>query len=122
MAYSIESRVPFLDHRLVEVLFSMPDDLKINKGWAKFVLREAMEGILPKEIQCRTDKKGFVTHCEVLWLRGGLSYLLKLDYSLLSFLDKRKTEELMADFKKRNNKFAKLVWRISCLNQWLKLK
>jgi asparagine synthase (glutamine-hydrolysing) len=120
MAHSIESRVPFLDHRLVELLFSMPDDFKINKGWTKFVLREAMEGILPKEIQWRTDKKGFVTPGEVLWLRGCLSHLLELDYSSLSFLDQRKTQALIADFKKGNNKYAKLVWRVACLNYWLK--
>ena len=119
MAHSIESRVPFLDHRLVELLFSFPDQLKINKGWTKYALRKAMDGVLPKEIQWRTDKKGFVTPGEVLWLRGHLSYLLDLDYSLLSFLDKRKTEALIADFKKGNNKFAKLVWRVACLNYWL---
>ena len=119
MAHSIESRVPFLDHRLVELLFSFPDQLKMNKGWTKYALRKAMDGVLPKEIQWRKDKKGFVTPGEVLWLRGHLSYLLELDYSLLSFLDKRKTEALIADFKKGNNKFAKLVWRVACLNYWL---
>jgi asparagine synthase (glutamine-hydrolysing) len=105
---------------LVELLFSFPDQLKINKGWTKYALRKSMEGVLPKEIQWRTDKKGFVTPGEVLWLRGSLAYLLELDYSLLSFLDKRKTKELMADFKKGNNKYAKLVWRVACLNYWLK--
>jgi len=78
MAHSIESRVPFLDHRLVELLFQFPDDLKINNGWTKFVLRQAMEGVLPKEIQWRTDKKGFVTPGEILWLRGSLAHLLEI--------------------------------------------
>ena len=120
MAHSIESRVPFLDHRLVELLFQFPDDLKINNGWTKFALRQSMEGILPKEIQWRTDKKGFVTPGEILWLRGSLAHLLEIDYTQLSFLDKTKTKNIIEDFKKGNNKFATLVWRIATLNHWLK--
>jgi asparagine synthase (glutamine-hydrolysing) len=120
MAHSIESRVPFLDHRLVELLFQFPDDLKINNGWTKFVLRQAMEGVLPKEIQWRTDKKGFVTPGEILWLRGSLAHLLEIDYTQLSFLDKTKTKNIIKDFNKGNNKFATLVWRIATLNHWLK--
>jgi len=120
MAHSIESRVPFLDHRLVELLFQFPDNLKINNGWTKFVLRQSMEGVLPKEIQWRTDKKGFVTPGEILWLRGSLAHLLEIDYTQLSFLDKTKTKNIIEDFKKGNNKFATLVWRIATLNHWLK--
>jgi len=120
MAHSIESRVPFLDHRIVEMLFSMPPEMKINNAWTKYVLRKSMENILPKQIQWRTDKKGFVTPGEVLWLRGCLSHLLEIDYNLLHFLDKQKTISVIEDFKKGNNKFAKLVWRVACLNYWLK--
>jgi asparagine synthase (glutamine-hydrolysing) len=122
MAKSVETRVPFLDHRLVEMMFNNQSDDKIKNGFTKRVLRDSMQGIIPEKIQWRKDKKGFVTPGEVLWLRGHLSYLLELDYSLLSFLDKRKTEGLISDFKKGNNKFAKLVWRVACLNYWLKIK
>ena len=119
MAKSVETRVPFLDHRLVEMMFNNQSDDKIKNGFTKRVLRDSMQGIIPEKIQWRKDKKGFVTPGEVLWLRGHLSYLLELDYSLLSFLDKRKTEALITDFKKGNNKFAKLLWRVACLNYWL---
>ncbi|NBR15119.1 MAG: asparagine synthase (glutamine-hydrolyzing) [Crocinitomicaceae bacterium] len=120
MAHSIESRVPFLDHRLVELLFQFPDNLKINNGWTKFALRQSMEGVLPKEIQWRTDKKGFVTPGEILWLRGSLAHLLEIDYTQLSFLDKTKTKKIIDEFKAGNNKFATLVWRIATLNHWMK--
>ncbi len=119
MAHSIESRVPFLDHRLVELLFQFPTDLKINDGWTKYVLRKSMQDVLPEEIQWRTDKKGFVTPGEILWLRGCLSHLLEIDYNTLHFLDVQKTKSVIEDFKKGNNKFAKLVWRVACLNHWL---
>ncbi|MEY4572265.1 MAG: asparagine synthase [Bacteroidota bacterium] len=120
MAHSIESRVPFLDHRLVELMFQLPAEFKIKNGWTKYILRESMNDILPSEIQWRRDKKGFVTPGEISWLRGSLSHLLEIDYQLLDFLDKQKTKNLIEDFKKGNNKYSKLVWRVACLNYWLK--
>jgi asparagine synthase (glutamine-hydrolysing) len=120
MAHSIESRVPFLDHRLVELLFQFPSELKINDGWTKFVLRKSMEDTLPEEIQWRTDKKGFVTPGEILWLRGSLAHLLEIDFDLFPFLDKAKTTKIIEEFMKGNNKNATLVWRIATLAHWLK--
>jgi asparagine synthase (glutamine-hydrolysing) len=120
MAKSVETRVPFLDHRLVEMMFNNQADDKIKNGYTKRVLRDAMQGIIPDKIQYRKDKKGFVTPGEVLWLRGCLSHLLEIDYNLLHFLDAQKTKNIIEDFKKGNNKFAKLVWRVATLNHWMK--
>lgn len=61
MAFSVESRVPFLDHRLVEFIFSLPSHLKIRNGYTKRVMREAMDGILPRTIRWRARKMGFAT-------------------------------------------------------------
>jgi len=59
MHFSIESRVPFLDHRLVEATLSSPSNQKIHKGETKHILREALSDILPEKISNRKDKKGF---------------------------------------------------------------
>ena len=61
MAFSIESRVPFLDHRLVELAFALPDQVKRSAGWSKYGLRRALDGLLPDSIVWRRDKKGFPT-------------------------------------------------------------
>ena len=61
MAFSIESRVPLLDHRLVELAFALPDDAKRHAGWSKYGLRRALEGLLPPSVVWRRDKKGFPT-------------------------------------------------------------
>ena len=53
--------MPFLDHRLVEFSIAMPDDVKINKGWTKYILRNAVKDKLPESVVWRKDKKGFVT-------------------------------------------------------------
>ncbi len=61
MAFSIESRVPFLDHRLVELAFALPDSAKLHAGWSKYALRRALSGVLPENVVWRRDKKGFPT-------------------------------------------------------------
>lgn len=69
MAHSIESRVPFLDYRLVEAVLGIPDEYKISNGVTKRVLREGMKNILPEKIRMRMDKIGFATPEEV-WMRN----------------------------------------------------
>jgi asparagine synthase (glutamine-hydrolysing) len=59
MCFSIESRVPFLDHRLVEKTLSTPAHQIIQKGMTKFILRDALKKILPESIRLRKDKVGF---------------------------------------------------------------
>jgi asparagine synthase (glutamine-hydrolysing) len=61
MAHSVESRVPFLDYRLVEYVFSLPADQKIRDGRTKAVLRHALKDVLPETVRLRRDKMGFVT-------------------------------------------------------------
>jgi len=68
MAHSVESRVPYLDYRLVEFVLGLPDSFKISDGVTKHVLREGMRGILPEKIRMRMDKLGFVTPEEV-WVK-----------------------------------------------------
>jgi asparagine synthase (glutamine-hydrolysing) len=59
MAFSVESRTPFLDHRLVELCFSLPFYDKISDGWTKSLLRRSLAGVVPAEILARRRKLGF---------------------------------------------------------------
>jgi len=59
MAHGREVRLPFLDHTLVEFVFSLPSSLKINNGYTKWLLRKAMEKKLPAAITWRKDKTGY---------------------------------------------------------------
>ena len=120
MAFSIESRVPFLDHRLLEFAFNIPTEYKIHDGWTKWILRESMKNRLPEKIRYRTDKKGFVTPGEVIWLRGKLKFLLEIDYKRLDFLNKSIIEKEILAFKNGNDKNANFIWRIASLNYWIK--
>lgn len=71
MAHSIETRLPFLDYRLVEFVFGLPAKFKIRRGVTKIILREAMEGVLPEGVRNRMDKMGFVVP-EADWFRNEL--------------------------------------------------
>jgi asparagine synthase (glutamine-hydrolysing) len=69
MRFGIESRSPFADDiNLIEYVFKMPGVYKIHNGWSKYLLRESMENIIPKQIKERTDKIGFATP-ETEWLK-----------------------------------------------------
>jgi asparagine synthase (glutamine-hydrolysing) len=75
MAASIESRVPFLDHKLVEFTVRLPERLKLRHGWTtKYVLRGAMKNVLPEEILER-KKMGFPVPVGK-WFRGEFRSLL----------------------------------------------
>jgi asparagine synthase (glutamine-hydrolysing) len=69
MAFSIEARVPYLDHRLVEYALSLPAHFKIRGTWTKWILREATADVLPRSIRFRRSKLGFATPMD-RWLRS----------------------------------------------------
>jgi len=69
MRHSIETRLPFLDYRMVEACLSMPPNYKIHNGWTKYILRLAVEGLLPKIVVWRSNKLGFEAPTET-WLRA----------------------------------------------------
>jgi asparagine synthase (glutamine-hydrolysing) len=72
MAHSVESRVPFLDHRLVELGLGLPARWKMSDGWNKRVLRDAMAGRIPESVRLRRQKFGFPTSSK-RWFAGPLA-------------------------------------------------
>ena len=70
MACGLEVRVPFLDHELAELCAAIPDSLKARRGVEKYILRRAVQGILPEEI-CRRRKRGLFAPAKGWW-RGRL--------------------------------------------------
>jgi asparagine synthase (glutamine-hydrolysing) len=68
MFHSTEIRLPFLDHRIIELLVPAPADQKLYRGWTKYPLRAAMQRNLPASIAWRRDKLGF-SNPEAKWMR-----------------------------------------------------
>lgn len=71
MAHSVESRHPFLDYELVEFAVRCPPSVKLRNGWSKWLLRNALAGMLPEKIRLRKTKLGFDTP-DAQWVRLGL--------------------------------------------------
>lgn len=125
MAFSIESRVPFLDHRMVDFSLALGDNLKINKGVRKFILREAFRELLPREIYDRHDKYGFPTPQE-LWTRENLDYFTRQIHESEQILGNS-----WIDFDAIRAKIAQLgtmtkdqifsVWRIIIFAKWVQI-
>lgn len=60
MAHTLEDRAPFLDHRLVQYAYSMPEKYKINNGTTKYLIKKIAGKFLPKDVVERKDKRGFL--------------------------------------------------------------
>ena len=87
MAHSLEARVPFLDYRLVELCFSLPPTLLIDRGVTKVALRRALADLMPPLVRDRIDKLGFVTP-EGRWMRQGLGKLAADVFASKAFADR----------------------------------
>ena len=90
MSHGIESRLPFLDHRLVEFCFSLPVHFFFDGLKRKRLLREAVKGIIPKTIYQRRDKMAFATP-QVQWMQEHrhlyLNFLSKLKPQLQDVIE-----------------------------------
>ena len=124
MAHSIEPRVPFLDHRLVELAYLVPDELKVKGKIGKYVLKKAAEGILPKEIIYR--RKQGLNSPIVEWLRDGrlADYARNtiLDAPVMQsdagFFNRSVVETLIEEHRSGSANRAKSIWALLVLSLW----
>jgi asparagine synthase (glutamine-hydrolysing) len=122
MAHSLEARVPLLDHRLVELAFSLPGDELIRGGETKSVLRRALADLLPPEVARRRDKLGFVTP-ESRFLRGALGDLAADVFASQSFRDRGFVDEKAARQRLDRHRRGRLragmeLWRALNVELW----
>jgi len=124
MAFSIESRLPFLDYRLVEFLFATPSDQKIRTGMTKYILREAMKGIIPEFIRNRLDKIGFSTPQDV-WFRSTLKDGIRDIFNSASFRQRpyfnwKAMNQIFEEHCLGNHDYSHEIWRSLNLELWLR--
>ena len=117
MAFSIECRVPFLDHRLVEFAFTLNDDDKIRDGRSKYILRRSMEGIVPTAILARRDKQPFVGQEMASWLNGPLRHLIErpMSFDGIDIVNEREARRVVRDFREGDRSKTWLVWKLAML-------
>ncbi|MCZ8316886.1 asparagine synthase (glutamine-hydrolyzing) [Phreatobacter sp.] len=122
MAHSIEARVPFLDHPLVEFSLALGDDHKVVGGDTKRVLRRAMHDVLPAAVRERRDKLGFATP-EEIWFRGPLRPLIHegIEETLVRYPDlfnPAGVRALRDDMLDGRRPFDFTLWRIANVGIW----
>jgi asparagine synthase (glutamine-hydrolysing) len=114
MRFGIETRLPFLDYRFVELALGLPARIKLNQGWSKWPLRSAMQDELPLSICWRKDKIGFAAP-DQLWLNrhSPVMYAKVAESALLCrYVDMRL-------LKKRFNRLdLGMRWRLYCVALW----
>ena len=124
MAHSVEARVPFLDYRLVEWLFSTPRDAKIDNGTTKIVLRNAMRGLLPEVVRTRQDKIGFSTP-EDMWFRNELRGFILETTNSQSFLsrpyfDHDQLQRALTEHLEGKKNISNTIWRWVNIELWMR--
>lgn len=123
MAHSIESRVPFLDHELVEFSLGLPDEYKLYRGVTKRVQRAAMDGILPASIRDRVDKIAFQMP-EETWMRhhGAAAFRDRLAQAVEASQGILNGHSLAAfqEMESGRSRYSSMIWRMISFGEWLR--
>jgi len=122
MNFSLESRVPFLDYRLVERTIASNTDNFINTGTTKSLLRRAMQDILPTKINNRQDKIGFSTPAST-WFRSKIfTELFKKelinDKFLETIVDMKSMKKIILSHQTNQNDHSSFLWKTLNLKFW----
>jgi asparagine synthase (glutamine-hydrolysing) len=125
MAFSLETRLPFLDYRIVEYVFSLPPEQKIKQGLTKVILRDAMGDILPEEVRNRRDKMGFVTP-EDVWFRTVLrdqiyDIISSKSFSERGYFNTGKLKEIFNNHCSGKINNGAVIWRCVNLELWFRV-
>ncbi len=121
MANSIESRVPFLDHTFVEFAASVPDHMKLRNGEGKYILKRAIEDLLPHDIIYR-KKMGFPTPLRS-WLQDARSEnlftVLRDPEGILGpYIDRKELESLLERQRSGQEDCTDRLWRLLNFQLW----
>lgn len=121
MACSIESRVPFLDHKFVEFAASVPPHLKLRGSQGKYILKKAVEDLLPSGIIYR-KKQGFPTPIQT-WLRQErakvlLDYLRDPEGLLAEYVEPAFVDDLLKKHVRGEIEATDRIWRLLNFQVW----
>lgn len=125
MAHSVESRLPFLDYRLVEFGFALQRQYKFSGAETKPILRRAMQGFVPDPILRRRDKIGFATPT-ARWLLKEMESTVRPLLTSRRCLDRgvfdpAKTRRMLKDFTREHTSRAQTIFRAVQTEVWLRL-
>lgn len=122
MAVSLEARVPILDHRVVEFAVGLPSRLKLRDRTGKWILRQAIEGVVPPSVLDK-PKQGFAVPLDH-WFRGPLLHRIEAlrdsSASLYEWVDPDAVRRMAAEHLDRRRDHQGTIWRLVVLDGWLR--
>lgn len=118
MAVSIESRVPLLDYRIIELISGMPPTMKFKGGKTKHIFKRAIKNVIPSQILNRKDKRGFPVPLSE-WYKGPLKDFIS-DILLSDKVKQRGiyNHKQISGLIEKEGKFDRQVWGLLCLELW----
>jgi asparagine synthase (glutamine-hydrolysing) len=123
MAFSLESRVPMLDYRLVELAWNLPYDMKVRNGQGKWLLRQVLNRYVPNNLTDR-NKMGFGVPIDQ-WLRGPLrnwgEELLQKNRLENNFLDMGAVQQRWNEHQRGWHNWSESLWMVLMWQSWLEL-
>jgi len=125
MAFGRETRLPFLDHDLVDFVATLPDEAVVAGGWQKLILRRSGEGLVPTKVLWRADKMGYAAPLDI-WMRGSLKEwahdrLFGGPITRLKAYERTRLERLWTEHQAGTAERSWALWRWISLNEWLTL-
>lgn len=122
MAWSIESRVPYLDYRLVEYAFSLPSSLKLRGNTTKYILKKALKDYLPNETIHR-KKQPFHMPLDEWFAKGLKDYFhgLLQDEVNYKFFSKKYIKKIFDRYESSKLYYGRQIWSLGLFNIWHKV-
>jgi asparagine synthase (glutamine-hydrolysing) len=124
MHHSVEARLPFLDHRLVEFTYTLPDTQKISQGFSKLIMRKAMTDILPEKVRNRKCKLGYPAP-EQNWMFKNSQWVYKEVTECLntlpSIFNEKYIRSLLTAFTNGVKNDYSILFRLISFNRWARI-
>jgi asparagine synthase (glutamine-hydrolysing) len=121
MRVSLEARVPLLDHEIAEFAFSLPSRLKFRDGVGKWVLRRAIEDLVPASVLSK-PKQGFGVPLDK-WFKGPLAHRLdalrRPGNPIFAYVDHAATGRLLREHAVGRRDHSYALWRLLVLSLWM---
>jgi asparagine synthase (glutamine-hydrolysing) len=122
MRWSIESRVPFLDNRIVDFALRTPSYFKVKNGLSKYIFRDAVKGIVPIEILNNRTKRGYPTPVKI-WFRNEMfeyisQFFSKNDLFIHDLFKQGTVKNIILDHRSGKSDNSATIWKLLNIELW----
>lgn len=124
MKFSIESRTPFLDYRIIKLLFGSEGIYKMHNGWSKWILRNSVKELVPSNVVWRRDKKGFPTPERKWMMKIKEDFLLSVNENRDELSEYLNIDEIIKNYDSIVSDpdiKSHFIWKIYNFSKWKKM-